>query len=209
MIRPELQAKIISELLPSEAQEEPVLYSVAGIPSAGKTTYLNIQYKDNKLPVPHYYHDPDRVMEAVPDYWEDYEEMGPIAAFEKWQMPARYLADEILFELALKKQVHIILDMGLARDEIIQMIQKATKFKYKILLRFIWCSVDEAMKRKNLRGRFTPKEMIAYRAKFLTQNIDKILTLPNELEAFDNGNLNKPYIPLTIEELKERLSAGT
>ncbi|MBQ8870726.1 MAG: zeta toxin family protein [Alphaproteobacteria bacterium] len=90
--------KVLNE---APSSDKPKLIHMLGIPSAGKTTfYKNYQneFKDYVLI------GFDLIMEKVPQYHSDREEIGKMEAFKKWELPARIAGYELLRQAIAEKK---------------------------------------------------------------------------------------------------------
>lgn len=189
-----------------EPADPPLLVTMVGIPAVGKTTFLSQQLKNNKLPAHHYYHNPDHVMEKLSGYQRDLLEVGSETAKNKWEIPARELADNILFPEALKRRLNIVMDMGLCREKIIHMVQSCRSAGYLIHMNIIYCDLEIALKRAQSRNRHVASETITERAVFLADNIEKILTLSDTRTYFDNSDLQQPFTEVAQKDIVAKVS---
>ncbi len=202
------EQKIIEKFIGGNpvASVKPILYTMAGIPASGKTTFLSMQGKKGNLPQNYYYHDPDKVMELLEGYKDDFATLGAKSAKSLWELPARRLADNILFPLAIEHRLNIVMDMGLCRTEIIEMIQSCRAEGYIIKMQFIYCDLPVAIQRSRKRERYMSAQEIHHRASFLASNMSSILSIADSLQIWDNSDLESPYSPLSAEQAKVRLT---
>jgi predicted kinase len=172
-----------NRFLPSQGQrlnEMRTVYVLAGIPGAGKTTFVKKMIAEGNFPDTAYILDPDRLMEALPEYLNDRLKYGKEEAFKKWELPARELAYSFLVE-AIRICADIIIDMGAARKEIYNILKKMKlENKYYIKMYWLETSLDVALKRIASRERFTPKEMVLKRMETLKELKESYLTLADE-----------------------------
>ncbi len=85
----------------------PVIYAIAGSPASGKTTF--VQEKSIFFPEDVFYHDCDSVMVALEGYQADVQLLGSAKAFQKWELPAREKAEDMLKEaVEVKKTLSTI-----------------------------------------------------------------------------------------------------
>ncbi len=188
-----------------KASQKPLLFAMAGIPAAGKTTYLQQKKHNNELPGDHYYHNPDHVMRELPGYMDDHRSFGAEATTQTWESPARILADEIFFPEALDRSLNIVMDMGLCREEILQMVQECRNAGYFVHLNIIYCDLQTAQARSKQRDRHVAQNTIKDRAVFLAGNIERILMLSDQITALDNSNLDSPFAEITIKDVIARI----
>lgn len=174
--------------LPSSmsGRSTPAMFSMAGIPGSGKSTIISRLALQGVLPENAYTHNPDNVMESLPQYKNDYERIGKVAAREKWELYARSIAEEYLFVAAVGRRLNIIIDMGFAREGIFELAQMAIREGYSLEVLFVFCSVAEAIRRANERGRHVSEETIQQRAVFLRDNMFRIGELASRVKCVDN-----------------------
>ncbi|MGH1349543.1 MAG: zeta toxin family protein [Methyloligellaceae bacterium] len=187
------------------ASARPVLYTMAGIPASGKTTFLSLQEKQGTLPQDYYYHDPDRVMEELLEYQNDFNNFGAENARSYWELPARKLADELLFPKAVEHRMNIVMDMGLCRSEILDMVRVCRAQGYSVRMQIIYCDLSVAIRRSKKRSRYVPEQEISKRALFLATNIASIRSMADNMQIWDNSDIAKPYLPITPEQAEVSL----
>ena len=71
---------------------------MAGIPGAGKSTFVARERSAGRLSKQAFVVNPDAVMEMPAAYVADVNAHGPAAAFARWEMPARTFAHALLDE---------------------------------------------------------------------------------------------------------------
>ena len=131
-------------------QENPVIHATCGIPGAGKTTFVNAKIASGEFPGDAFILNPDRVMQALPEYIADKDMTGAQAAYEKWEMPARELA-YAMADQAMTMRAHIIKDMGCVRDENYRMLCRLKQSGYIVNMYYIECDMDTAISRVHQR----------------------------------------------------------
>ena len=149
-------------LLPGSRSEAPVLHAMAGIPGAGKSTFVRRE-RGRLLPEIAYLMNPDVVMTALDGYRDDLETIGAEGAFSRWELPARAFAHELLDE-ALARRLDVIQDMACAREENVETLRAFRARGYRV---FVWhaeCTVATALERIKARERHTPEDMVIERA---------------------------------------------
>lgn len=129
-----------------KTRDKPVIYATCGIPGAGKTTFVNAQMAAGVFPSDAYILNPDRVMQALPEYIDDKNSIGAQAAYEKWEMPARELA-YAMAEQAIEMRADIIKDMGCVRVENHDMLLRLKQCGYVVNMYYIDCDIDTAITR--------------------------------------------------------------
>src|SRR4051794_8709303 len=98
------------------SKRRPTIYAVAGPPASGKTTFVANGLDKGIFPKKALWHDCDAVMVQMPEYQEDRKLLGSVKAFQKWELPARELAERALFEAVLQGR-DIIYDRSCALIE--------------------------------------------------------------------------------------------
>src|SRR5262249_14951364 len=109
-IRVDLSAEadsiIRQALVSSERAEHPRMIHMCGIPGSGKTTYTTAWLeRNNSFAVVQF----DNVLECLSGYRRDRDELGPIEAFARWELPARAIGYHCLQALVENRR-HIIFD---------------------------------------------------------------------------------------------------
>ncbi len=183
--------------------KKPLLFAMAGIPAAGKTSYLKQDSIKPTLPNCHYYHNPDIIMEMIPGYIRDLKELGAEKAKINWESASRDFADNTLFPLALEKRCNILCDMGLARSEIINMLNESKKAGYQVHITMIYCKISQVLKRSQKRSYHVGTDIIKERAIFLAENFENIAQLAHNTTFLDNSGTKTPYRPVSMNEAKE------
>jgi predicted ABC-type ATPase len=148
------------------AAATPTLYAMAGIPGAGKSRFVNNALQSGAFPADAFILDPDRVMNALPEYQDSVKQDGYEVAFMRFEMPARDLAYAMLQD-AVDARMHIIKDMGCARRENFEKLQAIKKSGYRLEMFYIPCTIETALTRIANRARHTPEDMVRERAESL------------------------------------------
>ena len=162
----------------------PVAYVMAGIPGAGKSTYVDRHIANGEFPADAFILDPDRTMQSMPDYQRALKEQGEEAAFEHYELPARERAYQ-LFEQALSKGRDIIKDMGCTRAENIEMVRRMKQAGYEIHVIAVITDVETAFARTKNRPRHTPRVMIEERHQALQERLPELRDLANTYSVID------------------------
>lgn len=195
LMRARLAEQFLAPALNAPRPDKPTIYAMAGIPGAGKSTYVARAVMSGVFPPDAFILNPDRVMEALPDYHADVKTMGPQAAFARWEMPSRTLAYDLYAEAAAAG-VAIIKDMGCVRQENWDMLQALKAKCYNVHMTHIYCTVAEAQRRCALRARPFPPAQIAMRAASLQALLECNHHVPDQLVVLDNTDYTNPFKPL-------------
>lgn len=160
MIAADIQTLIRDRFLgPCRPSQNPTIYCMAGIPGAGKSTYVDAALADGTFPAGAFLLDPDRVMNALPGYRDALHRDGAQGAFHAWELPARDLAYAMLDDAAALR-ADIIKDMGCARMENYEKLKSLKQSGYRLHMVYIDCPVELALTRIATRPRHTPPDMI-------------------------------------------------
>lgn len=177
-----------------QTQLSPSLLSMAGIPGSGKSTLVERFKAEHVTPTLPYEHNPDVIMEGLPQYVNDFRELGRVLARRRWELYARSIAEDHLFPSAIARQVNIVVDMGFARQAIFDMIARARDHGYDIKIVFVFCNIDVAIDRASTRNRNVDTSTIVERAKFLKERFLSIVDLAADSVFYDNSSTH----PITI-----------
>jgi len=113
-----------------EDSKSPVIYVIAGGPGAGKNTLFEMLSRKGLIPVNAFISEPDEIMEMLPDY-AVMKEVDPVAAFAKWQIPARELTNEMT-EKARSNRMDIVYIRTLALADSTSFLKNIKQDGYKI-----------------------------------------------------------------------------
>lgn len=175
--------KSLSGLIPSSAPE---LLQVSGIPGAGKSTYCAAHIKKNYLFLSF-----DRIMTALKGYQQELKQNGSVAAFQKYEMPARIIGYELL-RRALNKKINIMFEHSGTNKAHLELFHNIRQKGYKTAVDFIVCDTTTAVKRARIRAeetkRYVPETLILERAAKFTQYINAYKKETKNISLFDGGN---------------------
>lgn len=179
-------------------QTAPFLYAIAGIPTAGKTTFRNTAIAKGVLPAHAFVHDCDAVMASLPGYQQQLAQEGPAAAFNKWELTARELAEQQL-QTPIELKRDIIYDRSCALPESYVLIKNLVEqHDYQLIMHLLVINVAEAKKRAIARekqfGRHSPQAMLAERYQLLKDLWPEYLKLASEAFILDNNSFQQRVI---------------
>lgn len=142
----------------------PIFLHMLGIPGAGKTTFLEILAQEwNTKPAPALLGF-DQVMNAMPEYQA---EPDKIAAFEKWEGPARDKGYTILADLMAARSP-LFFDNGGSAASHLDILEDAENKGYRVVIVSLNAPVDVARRHVDQRsiteGRHTPLTYLNERA---------------------------------------------
>ena len=174
----------------------PTVYAMAGIPVAGKSTFVLAAQDKGDFPKAAFVFNPDKIMTSLPEYQEAVRQEGLASAFIKWEMPARALS-HALFEEAASRRFDIIKDMACAREENFQMLNALKQAGYKLKMFYIAIDAAIALQRSKTRtSRHTPDTLIYERQAALQDLLPRYRVLADEFHTFDNNDSEQPYRPV-------------
>lgn len=158
---------------------KPFILHTIGVPGAGKSTYIRTLDKTNIVVVSF-----DDVMEAIPNYQQDKKNLGAEEAFGKWEVCAREIGYELLFQ-AIEKQLNIIFDNTASRPDHVDLMTELKKQGvYK--LRFLYFPISEelAIARAAKRERYLPPHYIPERRKKIEALLPAFKALADEYDEY-------------------------
>lgn len=155
---------VAQHLANKQAQATPHITHMLGVPCSGKSTYI----AQHQLLKPHtVFISFDHIMENLPPYETDLAAHGAQTAFENWELCARSLGYETLFQ-ALEQGLDIVFDHGGARPDHVTLLQHA-KAQLGYQINIVWLDVpnDVALQRASQRPRHLPSHYVAERQQAL------------------------------------------
>ncbi|MBK9144688.1 MAG: GNAT family N-acetyltransferase [Candidatus Melainabacteria bacterium] len=181
-------AIIERQLLESEPTRQPTLVHLCGIPGSGKTHYTNKFLARNPFYCLVQF---DGVMESLPGYTCDRDNLGAREAFERWEMPARAVGYQLLQAL-LENKRNVIFDHSAAFPEHLDLIGKARAWGYKVEMHYMQCPTDIALsrleEREKTQKRHTPRQLLFHRQNRLDELIPQYRKIVNrfvEVRSYD------------------------
>lgn len=171
-----IERAIVSAATPTSS---PVLVHSLGIPGCGKSSLFKILEKNwyEKSKSSPTLLGFDQVMQSHPDY-QAYPDK--IAAFDKFELPAREAGYRVLDKL-LEKRAHILFDNGGSADSHPALLRRAQHdFGYKVILISIFTPVSISASRVDLRAEQTGQHTPMH---YLQERFDKLQKLLPEYKA--------------------------
>lgn len=170
-------------------QASPQLIGIGGGPCAGKSFLYEQMKAAGKLAADAVIHDPDLVMQSIPEYRED-AKRNPVAAFGKWELTARQLANEVLLEALLAKY-HIIYLRTFALSDSLQFVHAAKECGYRFDAHIVTCDLDVALARAKEREKETkrhiPPETLIQRHEAVLKLIPVITQIADSYFIYENS----------------------
>lgn len=182
-----VEAFIEAHLKGFTAPPAPLFTHMLGIPGAGKSTEARKIKDTNTIFIGF-----DDIMEKLPGYRKDKNELGAEAAFRKWEICARQIGYEILFR-AEERKLNILFDHSGTRADHVGML-KELKQKENYNIRVIAVLIDEdlALDRALTRERYLPPEYIPQRKQILDSLLPAYKAVADsyiEYKATKTGNI--------------------
>lgn len=196
-IKREVYEDIIAGFLQSKkpALSQKIL-QVSGIPSSGKSTFINRQNFSNDVCISF-----DAIMDKIPSYHEDIKKLGLAEAFKIWEMPARVIGYELL-RRAIDLKLNIVLEHSGSNQAHLQLFKNIKKAGYKTEIVYLLCSPDKAgkrcLEREKIIQRHTPSELIHQRYNLLNEYMHKYTSVADSIKVYNSEKdkfiLRKNYL---------------
>lgn len=134
-------------------EKNPLLINISGLPGSGKTVLArSMQQRDPSL----LYIGFDDIMEDIPSYQREVQN-DKKAAFERWEIPARF-AGYCLLTKAVERKQPILFEHSNANKHHLDLYKKIIEKGYKVEIRFIEAEPDLVLPRLQNRPRYFPAE---------------------------------------------------
>lgn len=199
----------IKFLFPAHGKKQsfPQLIGIGGGPGSGKTFFYECMRDKCAFPTEAVIHDPDLVMQSIPEYKKD-ALIDPVKAFEKWELPARQLANNILLKALLAKY-NIIYIRSFALADSLKFVKAAKEFGYKFDVHIMTCeekiALDRAEERERITKRHIPPNTLIQRHKAVLDLIPNITSLADNYFIYEN-NKNGVEPILKYTSIKSKLN---
>ena len=149
-----------SALAASVPQAKPTLVHLCGIPGAGKTTYARAWHQVNPgFALVQF----DSIMESLQGYRADHANLGLVAAFANWELPARVIGYHLLQALVSAKR-NVLFDHSAAALTHLPLLERVKEAGYVIEMHHVQCATAEALSRIQRRElvdmRHTPPALV-------------------------------------------------
>lgn len=187
-----LQTRLQSEYpLPlTPPSSEPQLIVIGGGPGAGKSFFYEHLKKYAELPEEHLLHDPDGLLQSIPDYHEEYKQ-DPIQAFQRWELLVRRISHEFLLE-ALLNGYSVVYVRTLAYTDSLELIDYCKRVLcYTVTIHLLTCPVDLAVQRAIARQdtlkRHLSSELIIQRHQTVAAHLSRLQKMADHYFQYDNS----------------------
>lgn len=179
-----VRKKIINQFFANAQKKQavPQLFAIGGGPASGKSLFYENLKAKGQLPLNSVIHDPDLVMQSIPQYQID-ASCNPEIAFKNWELLALQLANEILLKAFIAKY-NIVYMRTFALPDSLKFVQYAKLYGYKVDIHILSCdyniAISRALERQKRTKRHLPVE------KLLERHDEVAKLLPNIIEISDN-----------------------
>ena len=132
----------------------------------------------------------DLIMEKVPQYHKDREELGKMEAFKKWELPARIAGYELL-RRAIEEKKNIFFDHGgtpICHRELLKNIKKNG---YETTMYYVDCEPQTAIDRIANRERPFPAERMPERIDLVEKQKSVMPQIVDHFIKINNGGSSK------------------
>jgi predicted kinase len=185
----------------STLHADPTIFAIAGPPAAGKSTFIQEKIRENFFPEDIFIHDCDAVMNSLEGYQLDLKTVGSALAFQKWELPAREIAESMLTE-AVQARKNIIYDRSCALPASYIFLQDIVeKYDYTLVMHILHVSKQEALsraeKREKTTGRHIPKNVILERMAGIKELWPSYAKLAKFSYLYDSNNKSYHLIAMT------------
>ena len=176
-----IMAQVLNE---APSSDKPKLVHMLGIPGAGKSTFYQKhkdEYKDYVLI------GFDLIMEKVPEYHKDREELGKMEAFKKWELPARIAGYELLRQ-AIEQKKNIYFDHGGTPICHRELLGNLKKMGYETTMFYVDCDPQTAIERVANRERPFPGERMPERVALVEEQKKVMPKIVDHFIKIDNNS---------------------
>lgn len=186
---PEYESLINGFFKALKSVSKPEFLQIAGIPGAGKSTFINDLNMPNYMIIGF-----DRVMAEMKSYKSDVEKFDLKTAFGNNELPARIIGYELIVR-AVNEKLNIIFEHSGTLKNHFDMIKNLNVLGYKTTMKFIECPLNVALQRVKDREvelqRYTPPKLVKDRYNMmpeLLENYNEIFNKINVIKYGEHGN---------------------
>jgi predicted kinase len=152
-----------------------------GLPAAGKSTYIKQKFSLSDFK----YIDADVIKASHPEY--DPENPAPLHEWSKG------IAEQ-LFRESIEQGDNIILDgTGTNPDKMVMRVHQLQAAGYEVTLVFVRCSLENSIKRNQLRDRTVPESLIRYKYQTILESFYTLSAIVDKVDVVDNDE-EKPEL---------------
>jgi len=190
---PELLAVIDADLVAAQAQDQPFILHMLGVPGAGKTTFAE-QLLMGLADYQPSYVDFDHIMKRLPAY-QARADQDLVAAFTQFELPARE-GGYFLVKSLLDKRANLVFDHGGSPNEHVELLQYAKFLGYRNFICHIDIDPDEAKARNKMREqvtkRHTPPHYVDERLVKIHNLVQRYKAVADVYQYVDNSGQSQP-----------------
>lgn len=165
----------------AKAQPSPMPYilHMLGIPATGKSTFVETLNHANTIVVSF-----DSIMEALPEYQLDKEQLGQTQAFINWETIACEIGYEILFR-GIEGRCNIIVDHSGARADHLELLAYSKKqLGYAIRIVAMLVNTEIAILNGQMRERFVPLRYFYERANTINELLPRYKEIADSYQEY-------------------------
>ncbi|KTD60900.1 Zeta toxin [Legionella santicrucis] len=167
------------------------IVAIGGGPASGKSYFYELLKRSNRLPEEYILHDPDLVMQSLPEYEID-SQNDLASAFARWEKPALQLAN-ILLRNALLARNNIVYLRTLALPDSLAFLREARSLGYEIETHLLICdkelAISRAIEREQIINRHLSIETLLERHEAVNTLLNDIKNASNQFYLYEN-NIN-------------------
>lgn len=168
------------------SEKRPVLINLSGLPASGKTfRSKKIRSKRPDL----LYIGFDEIMESLAEYKKDFA-LDPKKAFERWELPARWIGYDLL-NRAVNKKFPVLFEHSNANPKHLDLYRNIINEGYFVEMRFIDATPETVLPRLEKRARYFPAGQVAERWQVLQKLLPDYKTAVSKFIVL-NGNIPAP-----------------
>ncbi len=190
-------SNLINETLSnSKKQSQPNYLHVAGIPCAGKSTFIKNNLTSGVLGEDFVLISFDTIMLNLSGYKNELKNIDTVTTknlaelFKKYEMPARIIGYELL-QQSVNNKTNIVFENSGSFMGNLYLMEDLKKYGYLTIFHSIECTKETALKRVSAREiaeqRHTPKQMIEERFKFYEELKSKYQQLADKTIIHNNA----------------------
>jgi predicted ABC-type ATPase len=179
---------------------DPTIFAIAGSPASGKTSFIQEKNKEIFFPKDVFIHDCDAVMTSLAGYQSDLQSLGPVIAFQNWELPAREIAENLLME-AVKEKKNIVYDRSCALPSSYMFLKDLVEnHGYTLIMHVLYVTKENAFfraeEREKKTGRHIPKDVLLERMIGIRDLWSSYLKLAQLCYLYDS---NEPSLNIIAE----------
>ena len=185
-IRKEVESLFEKKTRFLHSEKRPVLINLSGLPASGKT------FRSKKIRRKHpdlLYIGFDEIMESLDEYKKDFAR-DPKKAFERWELPARWIGYNLL-DRAVNKKFPVLFEHSNANPKHLDLYRNIINEGYFVEMRFIDAPPETVLPRLKKRSRYFPEQQVTERWQVLQKLLPDYKTAVSKFIVL-KGNIPDP-----------------